>query len=193
VFGKQPATPEYTQQSAQIRVPRDLLFEEARLVLLLTANLILVSAGVGLAILAQTAIPAVIVAPPAIVIGLLAWRFQRRLHRTEQSIYREAQSRPIITDGPTVVFVRDRVQTPKGHVEKDAVPVDVGLPPQEARRVLRWMKDTGETSRRKVCDATGISQGAWSKLDKALRQFGILDGNKLTDEVDYLLAQLDEL
>jgi hypothetical protein len=73
------------------------------------------------------------------------------------------------------------------------MPVDVGLPPAEARRVLRWMKETGKTSRRDVTEGAGISQGAWAKLKNALQDFGILEGGKLTDEIDYLLAQLDDL
>jgi hypothetical protein len=85
------------------------------------------------------------------------------------------------------------VQTPKGAVDKDPVPVDVGLPPAEARRVLRWMKETGKTSRRDVVAGAGVSQGAWAKLNRALQDFGILDNGKLTDEIDYLLAQLEDL
>ncbi len=193
MFSKPPDTTQHTQQGAQVRTPWELTKEEFRLAVIIAADLAIMAAGVALAIVATTIIPALIVAPPVAVVSWLAWRFQRRLHRTEQAIYRDGQQRPVITDGPTVVFVRDRVKTGSGHVEKDAVPVDVGLPPQDAARVLRWMKQNGETSRRKVCDGTGISQSAWAKLKNALQDFGILDAGRLTDEVDYLLAQLDDL
>lgn len=132
----------------------------------------------------------VIIAVPFGVAAALMFYFTLR---STLMIYPTQPKQPKITDGPTVVFVRDQVKTPKGYVEKDAIPVDIGLPPNEARRVLEWMKANGEVSRRKVCDGTGISQSAWAKLKNALQDFGILDGGKLTDEVDYLLAQLDDL
>ena len=130
-----------------------------------------------------------IVAGPLAFVAWLLWRYVKR---TERMIY-PLDSRPVIKDGPTVVFVRDRVKTSGGHIEKDAEPVDIGLPPAEAVRALRWMKESGKTSRRDVTAGAGISQSAWAKLNRALQDFGILDGGKLTDEVDYLLAQLDEI
>lgn len=192
MFSK-PAEPQHTQQGSQVQTPWQLTKEEFRLSALIAADMAMASVGIGLAIVASTAIPVLIVAPPVLVVTWLAWRFQRRLHRTEQAIYRDGQPRPTITDGPTVVFVRDRVQTPKGHVEKDAQPIDVGMPPAEAARALRWMKQTGKTSRREVTAGAGISQGAWAKLNDALHRLGIIDGGRLTDEIDYLLAQLDDL
>jgi hypothetical protein len=132
----------------------------------------------------------VIIALPFGVAAALMFYFTLR---STLMIYPTQPKQPKITNGPTVVFVRDQVKTPKGYVEKDPVPVDVGLPPAEARRVLRWMKETGKTSRREVVAGAGISQGAWAKLKNALQDFGILDNGRLTDEVDYLLAQLDDL
>jgi hypothetical protein len=54
------------------------------------------------------------------------------------------------------------------------------------------MRDHGKISRREVVAGAGISQGAWAKLNEALHRLGIIDGGRLTDEVDYLLAQLDD-
>ncbi len=186
------AVPDATQQGAQIKTPWELTKEEFRLAALIGVDITLASSGVVLAVVAGTSLPVAIVAPLVVAFSFLIWRFQRRLHRTERAIYRDDR-RSIITDGPTVVFVRDRVQTRQGHVEKDAVPVDVGLPPAEAARALRWMKVSGKTSRREVVAGAGISQSAWAKLNRALQDFGIMDNGRLTDEVDYLLAQLDDL
>lgn len=129
-----------------------------------------------------------VVAVPFLAFGwLMAWYTRK----SERMIYPGEQRRPVIADGPTVVFVRDRVKTQGGYVDKDPEPVDVGLPPREAIRALRWMKANGKTSRAAVTAGAEISQPAWTKLNRALQDFGVLDGKGLTEEVDYLISQLE--
>lgn len=192
-FTTTASAPDPTPQGAQFKAPWEMTKAWLRFAAAATVAVLALMLGIvaGVAFGAPEALAAglVVAAFPALVAALL-WHFTCR---TQRMIYRDNEHRPIITDGPTVVFVRDRVQTPQGHVDKDPIPVDVGLPPQEAARALRWMRDNGKTSRRDVTAGAGISQSAWAKLNRALQDFGILDGGRLTDEVDYLLAQLDDL
>jgi hypothetical protein len=186
------AVPDATQQGAQFDAPWKMTKAWLRFSFFVVLSVTALAVGVLAAVLFGSWAPALaglVLALPLALVAFLLWVFTVR---TQRMIYRDDR-RPIITDGPTVVFVRDRVQTRQGHVEKDAVPVDVGLPPAEAARALRWMKDSGKTSRRDVTAGAGISQSAWAKLNRALQDFGILDNGRLTDEVDYLLAQLDDL
>lgn len=194
MFNKTDQQTQATPQGAQFDAPWHMTKTWLRFAQFVTAAVTSAVVGIVAGVWFSAVEPAVAGVVVALPLGLVAWLLWRYNRKTERMIYPDSQqSRPIVTDGPTVVFVRDRVKTPQGNVDKDAVPVDVGLPPAEARRVLRWMKDTGKTSRRDVTAGAGISQSAWAKLNHALQDFGILDGNKLTDEVDYLLAQLDEL
>lgn len=182
-----------TPAGARLETPWGMTVEVLRVALFILIAVAMLVVGAVFAVLSgrleALAIGLVMACGPAFV-AVVLWRYVRR---TERMVYPDSQQKRIVADGPTVVFVRDRVQTPKGAVDKDPVPVDVGLPPAEARRVLRWMKETGKTSRREVVAGAGISQGAWAKLKNALQDFGILDNGRLTDEVDYLLAQLDDL
>jgi len=182
-----------TPAGARLETPWGMTVLMLRVALFVLIAVLAVVVGVAFAVLAGRAEPVLIGLVMASVPAFVAAVLARNVRRTDRMVYPNSQARPVIADGPTVVFVRDRVQTPKGAVEKDAVPVDVGLPPAEARRVLRWMKETGKTSRRDVVAGAGVSQGAWAKLNRALQDFGILEGGKLTDEIDYLLAQLDDL
>jgi hypothetical protein len=95
--------------------------------------------------------------------------------------------------GPTVIWLRDSVDINGKRTHKDAEPIDIGLEPLQALRALRFMRDTGETSRRKVCDGAGVSQGGWSKLSDALHSFGIIDGTGRldVDELTDLIAQIE--
>jgi hypothetical protein len=184
--------PDPTQQGAQFDAPWRMTKAWLRFSLFVVRSVTALGGGVLAAVLVGSWVPALaglVLALPLALVAFLLWVFTVR---TQNMIYRDDR-RPIITDGPTVVFVRDRIETRKGHIEKDAIPVDVGLPPGEAARALRWMKQAGKTSRREVTAGAGISQSAWAKLNKALIDFGILDNGRLTDEVDYLLAQLDDL
>lgn len=182
-----------TQQGAQFDAPWRMTVAWLRFSLFVVLSVTALAGGMVAAVLFGVWAPALaglVLALPLALVAFLLWVFTVR---TQRMIYRDDRQ-PIITGGPTVVFVRDRIQTGKGgHVEKDAQPVDIGLPPHEAARALRWMKANGKTSRASVTAGAGISQGAWRKLNKALQDFGILDGSRLTDEVDYLLAQLDDL
>ena len=190
-FTATQANPEPTQQGAQFDAPWHMTKAWLRFSAFVTLAVVTALVGIVAGVVFRAWEPAlagVVLALPAVLVAWLLWVFTIR---TQRMIYRD--ERGYITDGPTVVFVRDRVQTPKGHVDKDAVPVDVGLPPSEAARALRWMREHGKTSRREVTAGAGISQTAWAKLHRALQDFGILDGNRLTEELDYLLAQLDDL
>ncbi len=182
-----------TPAGARLETPWGMTVQVLRVALFVLIAVLAVVVGVAFAVLAGRAEPVLIGLVMALVPAFIAVVLARYVRRTERMVYPDGQARSIITDGPTVVLVRDRVQTPRGAVEKEAIPVDVGLPPAEARRVLRWMKETGKTSRRDVVAGAGVSQGAWAKLNRALQDFGILEGGKLTDEIDYLLAQLDDL
>lgn len=185
-------TNETTPLGARIETPWAMTKQVLRVIWFCALSILALVASVAVAVVTRT--PEVIAAGVAVaaVPATVAWLLWQYVKRTEQMIYPRAVERTI-PDGPTVVFVRDRIQTRQGPVEKDAVPVDVGMPPAEAARALRWMRDNGKTSRRDVTAGAGISQGAWTKLNKALLDFGILDAGKLTDEIDYLLAQLDDL
>jgi hypothetical protein len=182
-----------TPAGARLETPWGMTKEIMRVAWFAMLTVAAVVIGIAFAVISGRVEPALIGLLLAIPPSFVAWVLWRYVRRTERMVYPDGQAHPIIADGPTVVFVRDRVQTPKGAVDKDPMPVDVGLPPAEARRVLRWMKETGKTSRRDVTEGAGISQGAWAKLKNALQDFGILEGGKLTDEIDYLLAQLDDL
>lgn len=180
-----------TQPGQQFDAPLHMTKAWARVVGLFGVGVLALGVGMAFAILTRELMPfgvGVIVSVPFLAFGwLMAWYTRR----TERMVYPDAPRRPVIADGPTVVFVRDRVKTAGGYVDKDPQPVDVGLPPQEAARALRWMKEHGKTSRATVTAGAGISQGAWTKLNRALQDFGILDGSSLTDEVDNLIAQLE--
>jgi hypothetical protein len=182
-----------TPAGARLDTPWGMTKEILRVAWFAMLTVVAVVIGIAFAVISGRVEPALIGLLLALPPSFVAWVLWRYVRRTERMVYPDGQARQIITDGPTVVFVRDRVQTPRGAVEKEAIPVDVGLPPAEARRVLRWMKETGKTSRRDVVAGAGVSQGAWAKLNRALQDFGILDNGKLTDEIDYLLAQLDDL
>lgn len=182
--------PPTTQQGQQFKAPGEMTRLWAIVSLMVAAGLLAIVAGIVAAVMIDTAAlgPALVVGVPFVAFGLLRAHFT---YQTQAQVYPTAPRGPVIVGEPTVVFVRDRVKTPAGYVDKDAAPIDIGLPPRDAVRVLRWMATNGKTSRRTVCDGTGISQGAWGKLDKALKDFGILDGGSLTDEVDYLIKQLE--
>lgn len=186
------ATPDSTPQGARLETPWGMTKQVLRVVWFGTLAVLCLAVGVVLAVAIRRPEPIAAGAVLAVPFAFVAWLLWQYVKRTERMIYPDERSYTM-PDGPTVVFVRDRVQTPQGHVEKDAQPVDIGLPPAEAARALRWMKENGKTSRSAVTAGAGISQGAWAKLNRALQDFGIIDGGKLTDEIDYLLAQLDRL
>jgi len=186
------AQPDATPAGARLETPWGMTKQVLRVVWFGTLAVLALVVGAVAAVAFRAWQPlavGLIMAGPFAFVAWLLWQYVKR---TERMIY-PLDNRPTITDGPTVVFVRDRVKTTGGHIEKDAEPIDIGLPPQEAARALRWMKANGKTSRREVVAGAGISQSAWAKLNRALQDFGILDGGKLTDEVDYLLAQLDDI
>ncbi len=184
--------PDSTPAGARLETPWGMTKQVLRVVALGGLAVLALGAGIVLAVVARAWEPLAAGVGLAIPPAFIAWLLWQYVKRTERMIYPDGKPGKI-TGGSTVVFVRDQVKTPRGYVEKDAVPVDVGLPPAEAARALRWMKDNGKTSRREVTAGAGISQGAWKKLDDALHRFGIIDAGRLTDEVDYLLAQLDDL
>jgi hypothetical protein len=184
--------PDATPAGARLETPWGMTKQVLRVVWFGTLAVLALVVGTVAAVVFRVWQPlavGLIMAGPFAFVAWLLWQYVKR---TERMIY-PLDNRPTITDGPTVVFVRDRVKTNGGHIEKDAEPIDIGLPPQEAARALRWMKESGKTSRREVTAGAGISQSAWAKLNRALQDFGILDSGRLTDEVDYLLAQLDDI
>lgn len=185
------AEPVSTQPGQQFDAPLHMTKAWARVVGLFSVAAVALVIGVAFAVMTGEAAAAGAGAVIALPFAAFGWLMAWYTKRTERMVYPAAAKQPVILGEPTVVFVRDRVKTRGGYVDKDPEPVDIGLPPREAVRVLRWMQTQGKTSRRTVCDGTGISQGAWSKLDKALHGFGILDGGGLTDEVDNLIAQLE--
>lgn len=95
--------------------------------------------------------------------------------------------------GPTVIWLRDSVDINGQRTHKEPVQVDLGMEPAAALRALRYMHQTGETSRRKVCDGAGVSQGGWSKLSGYLQTTGVIDaaGTLDTDELADLIGQIE--
>lgn len=163
----------------------------ARVVGMVTIGIVSIALGVVGAVLAGDWLPVgvgAVVALPFLAFGaLMAWY----TIKSDRMIYPSERRGPVIADGPTVVFVRDRVKTRGGYVDMEAEPIDIGLPPRDAIRAMRWMKQHGKTSRAAVTAGAGISQSAWAKLNKALTDFGILDGRSLTDELDYMIEQIE--
>lgn len=128
----------------------------------------------------------------AMIYGLALAAYIRLQHYVA---YGRRDPKPAAGDAPTVSHMRRNINIAGQVHQRDDVPVNWGrAEPKDVVAAIRFMRDTGKTSRNDVKGGVGISQGKWQDIMTALDSLDYVDnqGRGGVKIVGDLSAALDD-